>query len=153
MIYDNISHMNRYAAGIPKIVKVLEAMKEYSSDNYPSGRVDIDGNNAFLLFNEYQTHDKEEAKFEAHRKYIDVMYMVEGSEIIYVKPVDELQNIIQEYDDNKECLLAELDEDTSAIKLTEGRFVVLYPQDAHAPACNDGDMKKVKKIIGKVLFD
>ena len=49
-----------------------------------------------------------------------------------------------------EALLAELDADTTAVRLQAGCFVILFPQDAHAPACAVDAPKNVKKIIGKV---
>ena len=49
-----------------------------------------------------------------------------------------------------EALLAETDEDATAVRLEAGSFIVLFPQDAHAPACYADGMKHVKKIIGKV---
>ena len=33
-----------------------------------------------------------------------------------------------------------------------GSFVVLFPQDAHAPGCEADGKSSVKKIIGKVLL-
>lgn len=87
---------------------------------------------------------------EAHRKYADVMYMVEGTETIYVKPTQALRTITAEYDPEKDALLAELDRDVTSVCLTAGQFVVLFPQDAHAPGCNDIQTAGVKKIIGKM---
>jgi hypothetical protein len=46
------------------------------------GRIEIDGNAIFALIQEYQTVPSEEKKPEAHRKYIDVQYVFQGSEII-----------------------------------------------------------------------
>lgn len=43
------------------------------------------------------------------------MYRVEGVETIYVKPVDRLQNVIKEYDFEKDLLLADIDEDTTVV--------------------------------------
>ena len=52
--------------------------------------------------------------------------------------------------DGVDALLAELDADATPVRLTAGSFIVLMPQDAHAPACWIGEAKGVKKIIGKV---
>lgn len=153
MIFDKIDNAAQYAAINESITKALESVKQFTPDNYPEGRIDIDGDDLFLLLNTYETQDKDSAVLEAHRKYIDVMYMVEGSETIYVKPTSELKNITQEYDEECEALLAELDSDVTAVRLEKGCFVVLFPQDAHAPACYaDGEKSSVKKIIAKVCI-
>ena len=150
MILDELKNAKQYAGIHAGVDKALEAMKQYTADNYPLGKVEIDGDNVFLLLNSYETRAKEEAKAEAHRKYIDVMYMVEGAETIYVKSVDRLRNITTEYTPEMEALLADTDEDATAVRLEAGSFVVLFPQDAHSPACDADGKHTVKKIIGKV---
>lgn len=150
MILDQLKNAGQYAGIHTGVDCALEEMKKFTPDHYPGGRVSVDGDNVFLLLNSYETHPKEEAMAEAHRAYIDVMYMVEGAETIYVKPVDSLKNITAEYDPNVEALLADTDEDATAVRLEAGSFIVLFPQDAHSPACHADGMQKVKKIIGKV---
>lgn len=150
MILDKIENMPVYKDLLPGIVTALEKAAAYTPDQYPGGRVDVDGDNLFLLLNTYETHPAEDALFEAHQKYIDVMYMVEGEEIIYVKPTHKLSDITKPYDGQIDALLASLDRDAAPVRLTEGSFIVLFPQDAHAPACCDKVPQTVKKIIAKV---
>ena len=150
MIFDQIKNAACYKGILPTVTTALEKMTAYTPDNYPGGKVEIDGDNLFLLLNTYETRDPAAAQFEAHEKYIDVMYMVEGEEIIYVKPTDMLQAITKAYDPAIDALLAKLDGDAIPVRLTAGTFVVLFPQDAHAPACYDTAPQTVKKIIGKV---
>lgn len=150
MIFDQMKNASCYQGVLPAVTTALEKMAAYTPDNYPGGKVTIDGDNLFLLLNTYETRDPAVAQFEAHEKYIDVMYMVEGEEIIYVKPTDALSTITKEYDPAIDALLAKLDSDATPVRLTAGSFVVLFPQDAHAPACYDTAPQTVKKIIGKV---
>lgn len=150
MILDQMKNRLTYQAGMPGIATALEKMAAYTPDNYPGGRVEIDADALYLLLNTYETHDAESARMEAHVRYIDVMYMVEGEEIIYVKPTDRLSETTKPYDEACDALLAKLDPDAMPIRLCAGDFVVLFPQDAHAPACCVDKPRIVKKIIGKV---
>ena len=150
MILDQIKNASFYEGILPAITTALEKAAAYTPENYPGGRIDVDGDNLFLLLNTYDTHASEGALFEAHKAYIDVMYMVEGEETIYVKPTSQLSNITKEYDPAGDALLADLDADATPVRLTAGSFIVLMPQDAHAPACWVDGAKNVKKIIGKV---
>ena len=150
MILDHIKNTSCYAGIHSGIAKALEEMVKYTPDNYPGGRVELDGDNLFLLLNTYETHSPEGALCEAHQKYIDVMYMVEGEEIIYVKPTDRLCAVTQAYNPEIDALLAQTDSDATPVRLTAGSFIVLFPQDAHSPACYGKEPQKVKKIIGKV---
>lgn len=150
MIYDEIVNAGQYRRIHPGIDRVLEEMQKYTSDNYPEGRISLEGDDLFLLFGSYETHSAEGALAEAHRQYIDVMYMVEGEEIIYVKPVSRMEKVTKPYDDSLDALLGEIDPDATPVRLEAGCFIVLLPQDAHAPACHAEGPVSVKKIIGKV---
>ena len=150
MVYDEISNAKQYLGLNQGIDILLKEMQKFKPDNYPEGRVSLDGDNLFMLFDSYETHSPEGALTEAHQQYIDVMYMVEGAETIYVKPVERMQNVTKLYDASIDALVGETDPDASAIRLEAGCFVVLFPQDAHAPACYADGPATVKKIIGKV---
>lgn len=150
MVLDTMKHAAAYAGLHAGVDMALKAMAAYTPENYETGKVELDGDKVFLLRNAYTTHDSAEAKMEAHRAYIDVMYMVEGEETIYVKPTDGLRSITMQYTPEQDALLAELDGDVTAVRLSAGSFIVLLPQDAHAPGCMVDCPKTVKKIIAKV---
>ena len=150
MIFDSLNNAAQYKGLHAGIDQVLEAAKAYTPENYPSGRVVIDGENVFMNMAAYETHSTEKAVFEAHQQYADVMVMVEGTETIYVKHTDKLSHVYQEYDPKIEALLADFDSDATPVRLEAGSFVVLLPQDAHSPGCHADGPVNVKKIIGKV---
>lgn len=150
MIFDKIENAGAYANICPGINRVLAEARKITAEGYTPGRVELDGDALFMNVCAYDTESPEDALMEAHRQYLDVMYMVEGEETIYVKSTDELTNVTQEYNPEIEALLATLDADATPIRLTTGHFVVLFPQDAHAPACDTEKRNAVKKIIGKV---
>ena len=154
MILDRIENAGLYSNINEGINKVFEFAAGITSDTYPTERLYLDGEKLFINFPIYEAHCKKDGMTEAHRKYIDIMYMVEGSETIYVKNVNALKNVTKEYDLESDALLASIDEDASAIRLEEGSFIVLFPGDAHAPACKVDGAKdgKIKKLIGKVLL-
>ena len=150
MILDTINNASAYAGLHAGIDMALKAAAAYTPENYETGRIELDGDKVFLNRFAYDTNDPANAKFEAHRAYIDVMYMVEGEETIYVKPTDKLSNITMAYDPAGDALLADFDQDATAVHMTPGTFIILMPQDAHAPGCWYEGAKGVKKIVGKV---
>ena len=150
MIYDQISHVEQYAGVNEGVDRLLKTMANYTPENFPTGRLELEGGDPFLIFAAYETHPRAEAVMEAHRRYIDIMYMVDGAENIYVKSTEKLQQITAVYDSTVEALLAAVDDDVAEVHLTPGSFVVLFPQDAHAPACHADGIHSVKKIIGKI---
>ena len=152
MIFDSLANAAQYKGLNAGIDRVLTEAAAYTADNFPKERRVLDGDALFMNFANYETHAAETACFEAHRRYVDVMVMIEGEETIYVKNTAALQNITKEYDAEGDYLLAALDADRTAVRLTAGSFVVLLPQDAHAPGCDADGKAPVKKIIGKVLI-
>lgn len=150
MIYDEMINARQYQGIHPGIDVVLEEMQKYTADNYPEGKVLLDGEKLFLIFGRYETQSPKDALTEAHQQYIDVMYMVEGEEIVYVKPVSRMKKVTKPYDESVDALLGETDHDAAPVRLEPGCFVVLFPQDAHAPACYVEGPTAVKKIIGKI---
>ncbi len=149
MIFDSIKNIGKYNLG-DEIIEALNYATKYTKDNYSTDRVNLKNGN-YILPNEYQTQIKNPIIMEAHRKYIDVMYMVEGSENILIKSTDTLDNITSPYDEDGDYLLSEVNAEMSSILLNEGDFIILYPQDAHCPSCAVGDVpSNVKKVICKV---
>lgn len=150
MIYDSIAHAKQYQGLNAGIDLILEEVQKYTAENYPKEALYLKDKDVYMMFGCYETHPKEEAIAEAHQQYIDVMYMVEGEELIYVKHTDDLQNITREYNPEIDALLGDLDADAMPILLKTGSFVVLFPQDSHSPACVVDSPMTVKKIVGKV---
>lgn len=152
MIFGTISNAGRYACVEP-LQRALALLKGYSPADFQGEKRAIDGERLFLLHAAYETEPVERGQMEAHRRYIDVMLMLEGEEAIYVKPTAELKEITQEYDESCDALLAKIDADAAKIVLTPGRFVVFFPEDGHCPACALKGPRHVKKVIAKVLLE
>lgn len=46
----------------------------------PLGRTEIDGSDIYVNVSEYETHELDSSLWEAHRKYADIHYIINGSE-------------------------------------------------------------------------
>ncbi|MBQ9843790.1 MAG: YhcH/YjgK/YiaL family protein [Oscillospiraceae bacterium] len=123
-----MDHLEQYRDAYPKVCCALQAMQAYTAESYTRGRMNIDGDSLFLLLNEYETANPVEAEMEAHRQYLDVMYMVDGSERIYVKSTVWPKSITRPCDSVDDALLADSDSDSTAILLQTGSFFILFPR-------------------------
>lgn len=150
MIYDKLANASLYACISPELGEALQVLQNLNMNNYVTGKVNVDGDRLFYMCNAYETREKKDALMEAHQQYIDIMYMVEGEEIIFVKPTEDLEQITNPYDESTDALLAAIDYDTTALRLQKGQFVILYPQDAHSPMCKTDNPEAVKKIVMKL---
>jgi len=154
MILDVLENAKVYSGVSGGLTAALKAIAALPLEPYPAGRNEVAGNKLYINACEYDTKELgPDSRFEAHRAYIDVMYMVEGEETIYVKPVTRLTNVLKPYDPAVDALLAAVDGDGTPVHLTKGQFVVLFPGDAHCPACRSGSCGHVKKLICKLAVD
>ena len=122
-------------------------MKENASKDLECGRYYIDEDNIYANVDEYET--KTDGKYEAHRKYIDIQYMIKGEEYIGVTDINNCKTCI-EYDEEKDLEFFTADNEFQTLK--KGEFLIFYPQDAHKP-CINKDKIKCKKVVVKVRIN
>lgn len=149
MIFDTLANIDNYVF-TPAIRAVLNYAKQLPLDKFPAERVVLDGDNLFINPQQYVTKDPADAFSEAHREYVDVFVMLDGEETVYVKNTDRLSRITKDYDPAIDALFAEKVGDMTAVRMQAGTFLILYPQDAHAPCCHADGPAPVKKLVGKV---
>lgn len=125
MIIDSIEHIRDYEALLPCLEAGLEAMGDGSS--LEVGRHEFEG--GFLLVQEGQTMPLDEGTFEAHRNYIDVQFVLEGSEEIAWQEYGDLTCAIP-YDANtdKERLNGSREHH---MLVGAGMFWAAFPHDGH----------------------
>ena len=84
---------------------------------------------------------------EGHLEYIDIQYIVKGSEIIGWAKKDGQKESIP-YSNERD--IAFYEGDYEPIKLDAGQFVIFYPEDLHLPCLKNGKPSVVKKVVVKV---
>ena len=122
---------------------VLQTKLIYS---LPLGRFDIDGSHLYALVQEYPTKPIEQGKWEAHRKYIDIQYMVSGKERMGFANINTLQQGI--YSAEKDLL--QMEGTGNFVDVFAGAFVIFFPEDGHMPGLNAGVPEIIKKVVLKV---
>lgn len=113
-------------------------------------RYDLEGDSLFVMVSDYNTKNPEDANYEAHRKYIDLQYVVSGSELIDLAPVSSKDSIVSPYDDAKDIEFMTIPNGKELLA-TPNRFFLFFPVDAHRPGLKIGDNAPVKKIVVKIL--
>jgi YhcH/YjgK/YiaL family protein len=115
-------------------------------------RYDIDGDNLFATVSEYQSKNEESAKFEAHRKYIDIQYVISGKEIMNLAPISTLKEVLTPYDAAKDIEFITVSKVVN-YKATPSNFFIFFPDDAHRPGLKDESNSPVRKVVIKVKVD
>ena len=147
MITDKLSNASLYYSCHPAFEKAFEFLNG-KLDELSNGRHDIDGQNLFAIVNDMILCPEGAGAYEAHKKYIDIQYIMMSSETIAYSSLDKLTPK-NEYDDEGDAQL--YTGEGSLINLDEGHFAVFFPQDGHMPGIlPKGGSGNSKKIIIKV---
>lgn len=149
MIADTINNSELYKNLSPLIKKGFDYIKQTDFSKMELGKYLIEGDALFALFQEYETKDINDCKLEAHKKYIDIQFILSGRELIGVTPLtDQLPS--KEYNADDDYALYD-NISSSMIKLESGDFAIFFPTDLHMPCLKiDNRSEKVKKVVIKV---
>jgi biofilm protein TabA len=127
-------------------------LKNNDLSKFEVKRYDIDGDNLYAAVNEYITKNKENADFEAHKKYIDIQYIISGKEFIGVAPMAMKKEILVPYDATKDIEFFTVTDGAEYNALPD-RFFIFFPSDAHRPNLKDKENSLVRKVVVKVKVD
>lgn len=147
MILDKIENADLYKSIHPGVKKALNYIKNTNFNDLPMGKHEIEGNDLFVIFKEYQTKQVDGNLLESHLKYIDVQYIVDGVEQMGVT-MHTGQEPEKEYDAVDDYVL--FDEPYDVITVTKGMFAIFFPDDIHMPDITTGVPSQVKKAVIKV---
>ena len=148
MILDIIADRGRYRSLGAGIERALDYLAKTDFDVLEDGRHEIEGDGIYALLMSYETEPESVRSFEAHRKYIDIQFILSGRELICWAPLGELEPA-GEYDDGKDIIFLAGDP-RARLQLTPGSFAVFYPEDGHKPNCAWNGPGPARKVVVKV---
>ena len=146
MIIDKIENYRLYVNLSEKINKAFAYIKDTDLIKMELGKYIIDNDDVFALVQEYDTKEKNECKLEGHYKFIDIQYIIHGSEFIGVTSLTNQAPVCK----NEAGDYALYDSDTCLIKFETGMFAIFFPNDLHMPGIKLNQISKVKKVVIKV---
>jgi len=152
MVLDTLPNAARYESLNSRFAKAFAFLRTVDGTQ-KLGRHDLDGDHCFALVQTYETKPIEKAKFEAHRKYIDVQFIQSGRETILWAPLDTMKEETMAYSDEKDAALWKLTADTTPLHVSAGHFAILWPEDAHAPCIEWDKPEQVFKVVVKVAVE
>jgi len=140
MIYDKIKNIDRY--------KFLDQIKKFDISNYEKGKFDINGDDFFGIGLEYDTKNESECLWEAHEKYLDIHYILEGEEVINISDIAIMKSTMDFDYENDYCLFE--GKKTHSVVLKKGDLLILFPNEVHQTAVKVDEVTSVKKIVFKI---
>lgn len=150
MVFDNLKNCELYYGMHPRFKEAFDFINKAICENTPAGKYEIDGKNLWASVQEYTSKLYEDAKAEAHKNYIDIQFIVSGTEVIEGFDIGKATPK-SEYNNVKDVMFYEDNANAGKGILTDNEYGIFFPHDVHKPGiCLDGNQAPVKKIVVKV---
>ncbi len=132
---------------------VLDFLKKTDLKKIPTGRIVL-SDSVYVNIDEYKTKDfnADNANYEAHKKYIDLQYIVSGEENIELTHSQDLE-ILTPYNEEKDIMFFK-HQKGELLHATPKNFFIFFPQvDIHRPCLTIKEQSPIRKVVAKVLAD
>ena len=150
MIIDELGRWREYGV-LPRLQRAFELLESPGAAGWPDGRLEMDGDLIIAMPQRYATKSPAEGKWEAHRRYIDIQYIVAGGEKMGWANVASLVPTTT-FDVAKDVGFYSGTGDLVTVRA--GMFAMFFPHDAHMPCLHaDGAASAVRKIVMKVAVE
>ncbi len=148
MILTNKKRISTYKGISERLDKAIDFILSVPKD-ISIGKHTIDGDDVYAVVQEIFPKVGAETVYEAHRKYIDIHYIMEGVEIAHTADIDDCTPTTA-YDEEKDFLLFALS-NASGTKFTllPDDVYIVHPEDAHAPGGTETG-EAIRKIVVKI---
>lgn len=144
MIVDKLDNIMMYEPLLKNLKNGIDAVRAMKIQEI--GRYEFDG--GFFMVQKGSTKPLEEGTFEAHRKYVDVQILLEGSEEVAWSDINDLKmEIAYNPDKDAERFKGSFDH---VIRISEGMFYVAFPHDGHKPVSHTKEQQDFTKIVMKL---
>lgn len=149
MILDRLQHAPRYTKLHGQFAAAFEYLRGPELAKMANGRYPIDGDDLFVIIERVEGRGRDGARAEFHRQYIDIQYVIGGTEEIGWIPTADCQTVAQPYDAQRDVGFFD-DVPATWLSLPAGAFAVFFPEDGHAPLAG---WRQVHKAIVKVAVE
>lgn len=139
MIIDEISNLKQYKHIHPAISSIIKFLSETNLENMADGRIELENINGFVNIQTIPAKNTDEAKWESHKKMIDLQIPLTSDEIMGYSPITKVKEGV--YDEEKDLTFHD-GEINNQVIVHKGMFTIFFPQDAHAPGIAAESLKK-----------
>ena len=152
MIYDVKENLLKYRGISKNLDGALDYLSHANFSLIGAGKYPVQRDKIYTLVQTPETCQRADALWESHRRYIDIQYLLCGTEQIGFQNVNAL-TVKEKYDDQKDIAFYKENYEGFFIKLKPDSFVICFPDDAHMPLiCTDGP-QSIKKVVIKVKVE
>lgn len=144
MIIDTLSNAGKYHGVHPLFAQAFKFVNSQDLNALEPGAYEVAGEDlkAVVMDKAGKTALESLEKFECHDGHIDIQVLIQGNEQIGWKPRADCKEAKGDYNVEKDVLFYN-DSPDMYFQLKPGQFVILFPEDVHAPMISKGNVKKL----------
>ncbi len=160
MILDTIENIHLYLGLNARFSKAFEILTDKTLAKKEDGKYPVDGEKIYYTLQRYTTKPMfnpqvglgVSSNLEAHRKHIDIQFLLEGVEILGYTPLKGLTTA-EGYNPQKDIAFFNTPKEITKVILEPGLFCILFPDDAHLPCCQLAGPTEVRKVVIKIKMN
>ncbi len=149
MILDFLGNAHRYHALHRLFPLAFEFLRTEPLCRIPEGRHAIDGDGLYASISRGEGRSREGALLEAHRKYIDIQFILKGIDTMGWKSREGCLRPSGEYDPVRDIEFFE-DLPDVWIPVQPNMFTIFFPEDAHLPLISSD---RIDKVVLKIAVE
>ena len=145
MIYANLTDAACYCGINPRLDRALGLLTPEFLASVGTRRQEIEGESLYVTRFDVETSSDEGRLFEYHRRYLDIFVTVQGEERVDIATPGAL-TVTEQHGDYWGCA----GKAEQSVQLSPGRFLVLFPGDAHRPGMAAEKPEGISRIVFKI---
>lgn len=143
MIIGTLENTERVEVLNPHFKRVFDYVKSHDFISVPSGKIEIDGDDVWIVVSDVEGRGNSEAPIETHDQYIDIQMPMSGCETFGWQSRELLKDGCDGGYDSLKDITFYKDKTSFYFTLEPGQFAIFFPEDGHAPCIGEGAFRKV----------
>lgn len=116
-----------------------------------TGTHNLDSTNVYVIAVDYNSKDKSETRYEAHKKYVDIQYVAAGEQLMGKTDLESVE-VDEPYDAEKDIAFYTY-EGGDYFTATPDNFFLFFPDEVHRPSIKINESVPIKRIVVKILVE
>ncbi|WP_187261424.1 YhcH/YjgK/YiaL family protein [Pontibacter beigongshangensis] len=146
MILDKLQNASRYYGMHPLFEKAFNFLQAFDMETINQGKHTLQDDELFAIVSEGTGVPQDQTRMEAHKKYIDIQYIVSGVDRMGWQDLSLCSAPSEPYTEERDVAFFP-DKPNSWIDVPAGFYTIFFPEDVHAPL---GSPTPHRKVVIKI---
>lgn len=149
MIYSSIHANDDWSKYPAAIQRALTYVTTTDVASLPPADYPIEGDKMYAKVFDNTSKPVAGSHPELHKKYIDIQFFVNGSELMGICPKKKDYEIVESHEDQDLYFVGDV-EGEQFLRMEPGDYIILFPNDVHRPGIAENESQVYRKVVVKV---